>query len=156
MDIVTLLSTDNIACETESSSKKCALEHLAAMLAENGSNSAYTYEAIFDALIAREKLGSTVLGNGIAIPHACLEVAYPKAALLLLEEGLKMDAPDKKPVGVILALIVPKGSGESHSLLSEFAALLNHKSTYGKLLELRDPQLIQDYLHHLFNQGMAA
>lgn len=157
MDIVTLLPTASIVLESESSSKKRALERLAEHLVREDDENEPSYEAIFDALIAREKLGSTTLGNGIAIPHACLDkTKSPRAALLVLEEGLKMDAPDKKPVGILLALIVPKGACEYHHLLNEWTSILNAKSTYADLLALGDAQLIQDYLHRLNTQGMAA
>jgi len=157
MDIVTLLSTDRIACEHELSSKKRAFEKLAQLLSQDGREDGFENEAIFNALIAREKLGSTALGNGIVLPHACLQVPYAKAALLLLEEGIEMDTPDKKSVHLLLALIVPTGQAEIYQpLLSDLSIILNRKALAKTLLELHDPNLILDYLASLFVQKIAA
>ncbi|MFI0400076.1 MAG: PTS sugar transporter subunit IIA [Thiolinea sp.] len=157
MDIVTLLSTDRIACEHELSSKKRAFEKLANLLSLEGSEEGFDNETVFNALIAREKLGSTALGNGIVLPHASLKVPYAKAALLLLNEGIEMDSPDKKPVHLLLALIVPAGQTEAYQgLLSELAITLNRKNLCSTLLELHEPNLILDYLASLFVQKIAA
>lgn len=157
MDIVTLLSTDRIECESELSSKKRAFEKLAELLSHEGSEDGFENEAVFNALIAREKLGSTALGNGIVLPHASLNVAYAKAALLLLDESIDMDTPDKKPVHLLLALIVPKDQTETYQpLLSELAIVLNRKGLVKTLLELGEPELILGYLSSLFEQKIAA
>lgn len=157
MDIATLLSTSRIACEHELSSKKRAFEKLAALLSREDSEEGFENEAIFNALIAREKLGSTALGNGIVLPHACLQMPYAKAALLLVDEGIEMDTPDKKPVHLLLALIVPVGQTESYqALLSDLAMVLNRKTLAKTFLELREPALILDYLASLFVQKLAA
>lgn len=157
MDIVTLLSTDRIECEPELSSKKRAFEKLAELLSHEGSEDGFENEAVFNALIAREKLGSTALGNGIVLPHASLNVAYAKAALLLLDESIDMDTPDKKPVHLLLALIVPKDQTETYQpLLSELAIVLNRKGLVKTLLELGEPELILGYLSSLFEQKIAA
>lgn len=157
MDIVTLLSTDRMAYEPELSSKKRAFEKLAELLSHEGHEDGFENETIFNALIAREKLGSTALGNGIALPHASLKVSYAKAALLLLEESITMDTPDKKPVHLLLALIVPKDQAESYQpLLSELAIVLNRKGLTKTLLELGEPELILGYLSSLFEQKIAA
>ena len=157
MDIVTLLSTDRVACETEVSSKKRAFERLAELLTREGSEDGFQYEAVFDALVAREKLGSTALGNGIAIPHACLPIQYPKAALLRLDEGLKMDAPDKKPIHLLFALLVPASQAEAYQpLLSELALTINNKYLLNELSQLQEPGLIMNYLSSLFIRDIAA
>lgn len=157
MDIVTLLSTDRMAYEPELSSKKRAFEKLAELLSHEGHEDGFENETIFNALIAREKLGSTALGNGIALPHASLKVSYAKAALLLLEESITMDTPDKKPVHLLLALIVPKAQAESYQpLLSELAIVLNRKGLTKTLLEFGEPELILGYLSSLFEQKIAA
>lgn len=157
MDIVTLLSPDRVACVNELSSKKRAFEKLAELLSHEDSELGFEHEAVFNALITREKLGSTALGNGIALPHASLNLPEAKAALLLLEEGINMDTPDKKPVHVLLALIVPNGQTEHYQpLLTDLAIGLNRKNLAKTLLELREPALILDYLSSLFVQKIAA
>lgn len=158
MDILSLFSPERIACETEVSSKKRAIERLATMLAN--AQSGISTKTVFDALINREKLGSTTLGNGVAIPHACLPISNPSAALLLLQEGIGMDAPDKKPVQLFVALLVPNNRESSHAdLITELAGVLQHKSTMEQLEQLHSPSSLMDYLTVLFSppeQRIAA
>ncbi|HPE60333.1 MAG: PTS sugar transporter subunit IIA [Thiothrix sp.] len=157
MDIVTLLSTDRIALEPEVSSKKRAFETLSMLLAKGESERVFNHEGIFDSLFSREKLGSTALGNGIAIPHACMDIPGPKAALLVLDEGIKMDAPDKKPVHVLLGLLVPSSNPETHhAMLSELALTINRRDTASHIRQLGDPELILDFLASLFVRDIAA
>lgn len=85
MDIAALFSPERIACEPEISSRKRAFEYLAHLLADGTDGQGA--EEIFNALSSREKLGSTAIGSGVAIPHACMPVKEPRAAALLLEEG---------------------------------------------------------------------
>ncbi len=78
---------------------------------------------ILDALIGRERLGSTALGQGIAVPHGHVtELEKPIAALLTLDEGIEFDAPDEAAVDIIFALLVPKDSTDDHlAILSQVA-----------------------------------
>ena len=93
MDIIGLLSPDRIACKQEVNSKKRAFEMLAKLLVT--AQSQVSQDEVFDALMNREKLGCTALGNGVSIPHARLPIARPRAAILSLKEGIPLDAPDK-------------------------------------------------------------
>ena len=145
MDLMTLLSHDRIAYEQDVSSKKRAFEKLAAMLAS--SNSSLKASSVFDALINREKLGSTALGNGVAIPHACMSLVEPVGALLIAQEGIKMDTPDKKPVYVLLALMVPvTKTGLCSPLMVELTTLLSQKSLVEKLCQFQYDQPAIDYV----------
>ncbi len=83
MDITTLLSTDRIIFADEVSSMKKAFEQLSRLLCRDLQNSDACADEVFDVLTSREKLGSTALGNGIAIPHACMNIPEPVAALLV-------------------------------------------------------------------------
>ncbi len=149
MDIISLLAPERIACEAEVSSKKRAFERLAEMLASDQTD--LSFENIFEALINREKLGSTTLGNGVAIPHASLSVQQPRGALLLLEDGIKMDAPDKKPVQLLLAILVPTGGESGYSgLITELTGTLLHKPMLEQIGLFRDPKIVMDYLTALF------
>ena len=148
MDITTLLSATRIACKPDVSSKKRAFEQLAEMLAtsQNTSNA----EAIFDALTNREKLGSTAIGNGVAIPHACMSVNQPYGALLLLEDGVKMDTPDKKPVQVFMAILVPADKASDFSpCITELASILLQKPLLEQLYHYREPADILTYFNGL-------
>ncbi len=160
MDIVTLLSTDRIIFTPEVSSTKRAFELLSERLCHDIHISELSVDMVFDALVTREKLGSTALGNGIAIPHACTEIETPRAALLILEEGLSMDTPDKKPVHMLLALLVPKENRASYRpLLSELTSGINRRDLVQQVLQYQDVRLTLDLLSSLFMteiRNMAA
>lgn len=132
MEIATLLAPQRIVYATEVSSKKRAFEYLATLLANEAeaySATEISATAIFDALSNREKLGSTAIGNGVAIPHACLPVKQPYAAVLLLDEGIKMDTPDKKPVCLFMAILVPSNTAVDYAeLMTQLTKTLMQKT----------------------------
>jgi PTS system nitrogen regulatory IIA component len=149
MDITTLLSPDRIACETDVSSKKRAFEILAGMLAQG--QSSLGAEAIFDALTNREKLGSTAVGNGVALPHACMTLSVPCGALLLLDEGIKMDTPDKKPVHILMGLLVPSGESSTYAhLMTDLTTLLVQKNLREQICNFQNHQFMLDYFSAMF------
>lgn len=161
MDIVTLLSPDRIHRKQEVSSKKRAFEVLADLLAKGQldplTQSSLSPETIFDALLNREKLGSTTLGNGIAIPHACLSITTPVAALLLVDEGLKMDTPDKKPVRAFLAILVPEAEASIYSAsMTELAMELTRHDICTQLEKVSDANLIMEHISQVFVKDIAA
>lgn len=157
MDIATLLSTDRIIFEDEVSSMKKAFEQLSQLLQQDRSEEEPDADAVFDALTSREKLGSTALGNGIAIPHACMDITAPVAALLVMEEGLKMDTPDKKPVHLLLALLLPKNKNQAcRNLLKDLTANINRKGLYEDFISHRNPTLTLDHIASLFITDIAA
>ena len=143
VQLVDILNPQNIACSVSVSSKKKALNKVSRMLSD--SLNASTHEShdgegqeseadspdeeilnevdILDALIGRERLGSTALGQGIAVPHGHVtELEAPIAALLTLDEGIEFDAPDEAVVDIIFALLVPKDSTDDHlAILSQVA-----------------------------------
>ena len=82
---------------------------------------------LFEMLLARERLGSTGLGHGIAIPHARIEsIQQPCAALVLLKEGIDFDAHDGQPVDLICGLLVPASEPDDHiKTLSHLAKLFS-------------------------------
>lgn len=157
MDIITYLSAERIAHQAEVSSTKRAFEALATLLHQGIEQPDLSLSDVFDALITREKLGSTTLGNGIAVPHASLTITHPVSALLVLEEGLNMDTPDKQPVWFFLALLVPKGEAQHYGdALSKCARVLSQHTAHDELATLNDSQLTLNYLHSIFNQDLAA
>lgn len=154
MDIAALLSPQNIAWEPEVSSKKRAFERLAGMLTSCQDN--LEESVVLEALNSREKLGSTAMGNGISIPHAGLPIQHPCAALLLLGDGVKMDAPDKKPVQLFMALLVPANHVPDYSpLITELTLTLSQRSLVERILELQESSEILDYLMQLFAKPLA-
>ena len=155
MDIATLLSTDRVIFTNEVSSTKRAFELLSERLCHDIHISELSVDTVFNALVTREKLGSTALGNGIAIPHACTEIDIPRAALLVLEEGLVMDTPDKKPVHMLLALLVPKTDSASYRpLISEITSGINRRDLVQQLIQYQDARLALNLLSSLFVTDM--
>ena len=133
MKISDILSPKNVLSDIECNSKKAAIELLAKNLAD--SNNGISQVEIIDSLVAREKLGSTGLGNGIAIPHGRLK--YCKKALasfVKLNNAINYETNDNIPVDLIFALIVPEESTDEHlNILAILAEKLRGAETISKL-----------------------
>lgn len=140
MNIASLLTVERIDCASETSSKKRLLEMLADMLAT--ANPELSASSILESLLHRERLGSTGIGHGVAIPHgrlAGIDQAY--GALITLNEGVDYDAPDHQPVDLLFALIVPEQSTEEHlQILATLAQSFSDKETSNKLRHCRNSQ----------------
>ncbi len=92
-------------------------------------------QTIFESLFARERLGTTGLGHGIAIPHgrvsACTEAT---AVFLLLDEGVDYDAPDGQPVDIIFAILVPEeANSQQLKYLAEIAEVLSQPNVVSQI-----------------------
>jgi len=122
MQIDEILTIDNIYCAIECSSKKNALEFIANEL---GKSYGCGSQEIFDSLITRERLGSTGLGKGIAIPHGRMKHSEKTiAGFMQLKEKIDFDAMDNQPVDLIFALLVPENSTQEHlQILAKLAEL---------------------------------
>ncbi|HEC07666.1 MAG TPA: PTS sugar transporter subunit IIA [Thiolapillus brandeum] len=120
-----LLQLDQISLSNNAASKKRALEVIAELLAA-GTN-APPAEAIYEKLLDRERLGSTGMNHGIALPHARIKgIHKPTGAFLQLSEGIDFDSMDGKPVDLVFGLLVPEQATEAHlELLAELAKLFN-------------------------------
>lgn len=105
---------------------------------------------VVDSLLAREKLGSTAMGNGIAIPHGRLKGLREAAGVFVrLHPPIPFDAPDGRPVSLVFALLVPEHANEQHLLiLGELAQLLSDRATHDQLLRLPDAADIHRLLTH--------
>ncbi|WVN41921.1 PTS IIA-like nitrogen regulatory protein PtsN [beta proteobacterium MWH-UniP1] len=140
-----LLPATNIVVGLEASSKKRVFEQ-AGLLFEN--NQGIARVKVFDSLFARERLGSTGLGEGIAIPHGRIKgLKEAVAALVRLAEPVAFDAPDGKPVNLLLFLLVPEQATQQHlEILSEVAEMLSDKSMRETLLNESQADLIHQAL----------
>ncbi len=118
--------------QVEATSKKRAFEE-AGLLFENhhGLNRAQ----VTDSLFARERLGSTGLGHGVAIPHGRIKgLKSPMAAIFSLQSPIGFDAPDEQPVSLLIFLLVPEAATQKHlEILSEIAELLSDAALRDKL-----------------------
>lgn len=142
MQISDILTPERIACDAEAGSKKRALELLSALVAEG--DPTLSRDGVFDCLLARERLGSTGLGEGVAIPH-CRSANVTRAigAFLRLRTGASFDAPDNKPVDLLFALLVPEVSTDEHlQILSQLAEIFSDASLRARLREASSPETI--------------
>ena len=124
--IAKLLPPSNIVLDVDVSSKKRMFEQVG-LLFEN--NQAVARGLVFDSLFARERLGSTGLGQGVAIPHGRIKgLREPVGAFLRLKAPVPFDAPDGRPVNLIFVLLVPEQATEQHlEILSELAQMLSDR-----------------------------
>lgn len=99
---------------------------------------------VFDALIDRERLGSTGIGHGCALPHCRLSSTdHVIGTLILLNEPIDFDSPDKKPVDIIFALVVPMDDDENHlNLLASIAEKLSDPSFRDKLRQSSEKEIL--------------
>jgi len=136
--IAQLLPARNVLLDLQATSKKRAFEH-AAMLFEN--EHGIERGKVFDSLFARERLGSTGLGQAVAIPHGRIKgLKQAIAAVVRVSSPIPFDAPDSQPVRLLVFLLVPEHATEEHlEILSELAELLSDTSIRDTLLTADDP-----------------
>ena len=153
--IASLLPLDNVVANLDASSKKRVFEQVG-LLFEN--NHQIARSQVYDSLFAREKLGSTGLGKGVAIPHGRAKgLKEAVGALVRLRQPLAFDAPDGQPVELIFALLVPERATDAHlQILSELAQMFSDRSFRERLLAATTAaqlhQLITDWQPHAAGQ----
>lgn len=110
---------------TDAASKKKCLVVLSEMMAQSSQIDAHT---VLSHLFEREQLGSTAIGNGVAIPHCRIAgLDQPLVALLRVSEGVDYEAPDDMPVKLVFALLLPEDANQEHlNLLADLATKLNN------------------------------
>lgn len=144
MQLSDILSLDCTHCAVQDSSKKKLLETISGMVAPKlvGIHRA----DVFDSLLQRERLGSTGIGLGIAIPHGRLAKAnQPVAVLITMAQAVDFDAIDNQPVDIVFALLVPEDQPEQHlQTLSEVARRLNNKECCRALRKASTNQELYD------------
>ncbi|HCY15157.1 MAG: PTS sugar transporter subunit IIA [Curvibacter sp. GWA2_64_110] len=127
-----ILPVSQVLVRVDATSKKRAFEE-AGLLFENLHG--LSRALVTDSLFARERLGSTGLGHGVAIPHGRIKgLKAPMAAVLQLAQPIGFDAPDEQPVSLLIFLLVPEAATQKHlEILSEIAELLSDASLRAQL-----------------------
>lgn len=145
-----ILPVGNIVLDLSVTSKKRAFEQ-ASLLFEN--NDGIERAAVYESLFARERLGSTALGGGIAVPHGRVKgIKHPAAAFFRLAQPIAFDAPDRVPVQQLLFLIAPEAETQQHlDILAEVAQRLSCPGLRERLATEVDPHVI----HQLLTTGQA-
>ena len=145
-----LLGTSNVRCGAVAASRKRVLQLIAELVADEELNA----DAIFDGLMARERLGSTGLGEGVAIPHCRMACKQIRAAFVSLPEPIDYEASDGLPVDLLFVLVVPHDEQRAH--LEALAALAEVFSDPGNRADLRgahnNVELLQIIYARLANQ----
>jgi PTS system nitrogen regulatory IIA component len=157
--VAKLLPPANIVLDLEVSSKKRMFEQVG-LLFEN--NQGIARSLVFESLFARERLGSTGLGQGVAIPHGRIKgLKDPVGALVRLKTPVPFDAPDGKPVTLVFVLLVPEQATEQHlQILSELAQMFSDRELREQLGGADDPgalhQAIIAWQPHVADNRRAA
>jgi PTS system nitrogen regulatory IIA component len=149
--LANILPVEQVLVGVDATSKKRAFEE-AGLLFENLHG--LSRALVTDSLFARERLGSTGLGHGVAIPHGRIKgLKSPMAAVFQLAQSIGFDAPDEQPVKILIFLLVPEAATQKHlEILSEIAELLSNAA-------VRDGMLVSptsQSLHALIAQWAPA
>jgi len=141
MTIADILAPERVAVDVELTSKKAVLEALADLLAS--ADRRLDAAEIFDSLVARERLGTTGLGAGIAIPHGRISVdGVACGAFIRTSKPLGFDAVDNAPVDLFFALCVPRDATQVHlDLLAALAARFSDQQFVSELRKLPAPEV---------------
>jgi len=162
MNLDTLISSDAVISTNDIKSKKRALEILAERLADEATrinrSSANDLESteeiraldIFQLLTEREKLGSTSLGHGVALPHTRTDLTDQAiGAFLKLDTGIDFDSPDEQKTDLIFALMVPEHYTDDHlKILSYLATLFSDEAFCQEVRKCKNSNEIYDHLIH--------
>tara|TARA_B100001123_G_C15309530_1_gene1023870 strand:- start:1321 stop:1770 length:450 start_codon:yes stop_codon:yes gene_type:complete len=146
MQIRDILSVERVAIGVDATSKKAVLEELARLVTLGLPD--LTPVQAFDGLVSRERLGSTGLGNGIAIPHGRIKhLSTAIGAFLRTESALDFDAIDGQPVDLFFALFVPQEATDTHlTMLASLAKTFSNEILVGRLRMLTTTQTVHSLL----------
>ena len=149
--LASILPPAQVLVQVEATSKKRAFEE-AGLLFENLHG--LSRALVTDSLFSRERLGSTGLGHGVAIPHGRIKgLRAPMAAVFRLANPIGFDAPDDQAVALLIFLLVPEAATQKHlEILSEIAELLSDAALRDKLNACGDAT----ELHALIAQWQSA
>jgi len=146
MNISDILKPDCVSCAVSSPSKKRALEQLSNLIIDD--NPELTGGEIFESLISREKLGSTGIGHGVAIPHGRVHTDGKSiGAFIQLSNDIDYDSIDSKPVDLMFGLLVPEHSTDEHlQILSTLAQMFSDEPFCEKLRSAENPEVLYSLL----------
>lgn len=156
MNIAELIVPERVAYCPQIGSKKRLLEHISELLARD--TPMLTWDEIFNSLINREKLGSTGLGKGVALPHGRIgTLDKPVCAFVRLGEPIEFDAADGEPVDLVFALLVPEESTEEHlQVLSSIAELFSRAAFCTSMRHCESDNCLYRLLNQQENQQIPA
>ena len=144
--LASILPAAHVLVQVDSTSKKRAFEE-AGLLFEHLHG--LSRAMVTDSLFSRERLGSTGLGHGVAIPHGRIKgLKAPLAAVFQLQSPIGFDAPDEQAVGLLIFLLVPEAATQKHlEILSEIAELLSDATLREKLSRCTDARELHGLIY---------
>ncbi|VAW50826.1 PTS IIA-like nitrogen-regulatory protein PtsN [hydrothermal vent metagenome] len=161
MNIDTLISSNAVISNNNIKSKKRALEQLAEQLTTEVNKDKQSLEddisalEIFQLLTEREKLGSTSMGHGVALPHARTGLTeHAIGAFLKLDNGIDFDSPDDQKTDLIFALMVPEHYTDEHLKILAYLASLFNNASFCKTI--RNTNNTDEIYKHLINWQLAS
>lgn len=151
MQLNDILAPQRVLAGAQASSKKRALELLSRLLADPSDT---TPQEIFESLTARERLGSTALGYGVALPHGRMKkISATRGAFVQLVQGVDFDAADRGPVDLLFAIVVPEHCTEEHlQLVAQIAELFSNDTMRNQLRQAKEAGELFDALIHWIPQ----
>ena len=154
MEIDDIMTPERVLANLRPNSKKQLLQTLADASAEH---TGFSSQAIFESLLEREKLGSTGVGNGVAIPHAKLSDLQKIVGIFArLEKPIPFESIDDQPVDIVFMLLAPEGSGADHlKALARISRLLRNPATLESIRKSKDPDAIYSLLTTVENATAA-
>ncbi|GGX81924.1 nitrogen regulatory protein [Litchfieldella qijiaojingensis] len=146
MNLEAILPPERTLFDVPGGSKKRVLEFFSTFIAQN--TPSLDSQEVFSRLIGRERLGSTGIGNGVAIPHARdTHCKAPLAGFLKLAEPVDFDAVDGEPVDLVFVLLVPEEADDTHlALLGQVASVMNNAETRQRLRKSDSQRQLYDTL----------
>jgi len=146
MNLISMLSEDCTKSAVLFNSKKRILEYIAELAHQRFP--AIPQNTIFEALMAREKLGSTGIGGGIAIPHGKIkDVSSPQLIFVVSQDSIAFDAIDNQAVDIFCAILIPENQCQTHlTTLAAIARLLSQKELTRKILHAGNDQELYQLL----------
>ncbi|XKH61221.1 PTS IIA-like nitrogen regulatory protein PtsN [Halomonas sediminis] len=146
MSLEAILPPERVLYDVPGGSKKRILEFFSTFIAQN--TPSLDSQEVFSRLIGRERLGSTGIGNGVAIPHArSPHCDAPIASFLKLAEPVDFDAIDGDPVDLLFVLLVPEQADDTHlALLGQVATIMNDADTRAQLRKSASQRELLDIL----------
>ena len=143
------LDADLISLRSEIGSRKKLLQETARLLSTRIADA--REKDVYHLLLEREKLGSTGIGNGVALPHSrCSDAERAIIAIITLQEPVDYHSPDRQPVDTVFGLLVPESATEEHlGLLAAIASIMSDDAKKDHLLRADTAsgviQLIKDW-----------
>lgn len=154
--LIDILHPQLVRCKLESRSQKKALEDIAQTIHLHIPS--IPRLPLFKQLVAREQLGSTALGSGVAIPHCRAETLNKiTGCLISLQHGIEFEAPDDQAVDILFALFVPEDEASAHlDILAELAEIFNDDTALSSLRAAQTPASLFECFKNLARNTAAA